>query len=528
MSASAPSVTSPSAPNLSQKKAAWIFWCVAGGFCLLWLLLPTLFHDTYRSDTLEVVFICKEWVLATRKHPMLPAWLLEIISLATNRAFAAPFIAAQLCNLITLWAIWAVSRMALTQRMALAATFVMLPSWLFTVESSKFNQNITLLTLWALTIYLFLRAMQTQRMRWWLATGVALGLAFHAKYAAIFLVISILASMALTPHGRRCWKTPGPYLTTLVAAAIFLPHVIWMFQDGFSTIFYANPKRLETATFASHLYFPMLFLLCQTGYIMFSVLALTPILGFRWHIKPVSPESKTPQSDIKTLLLCCMGIPLALHVLISAITGAHLLAEYGAPFWLFFGTLTLLTFQAKDTPRAFRNSTLCVSFIMLLLVGTFFVQAFYSPMMMNSPRRFQFPAEELGLACDQIWNERYDGPCPYVTGNWMCAGYASLFMKDRPSVHFYYYDMNIPEIRPTGTWSEDADVNHRGGLVLWKVSPKETEQTAVGEIYVPPYVKMRFPEARVLPEYLLIPYSQFPNIPPERIGVAVVPPEKGA
>lgn len=514
-------MTSTSDADLSPKTAARIFWSVTLGFSLLWILLPTLLHPTYRMDVMELTFIGKEWVLSTRKHPMLPAWMLETLFMLTNRAFAAPFIASALCTLTSLWAVWSLGRQVLSQRMALVGVFAMLPYWFFSTDTVTFNQNIPLVTLWTLSIYLVFRAVQTGRLRFWLGTGITLGLAFHSKYSAVFLVISLLVFMVFHPQARKYWKTPGPYLTTLLATVIFLPHLIWLYHDDFSTIAYAQPKLKRGITFLPHLMYPLRFFLSEVGYLLLPTLALTPILGFRWRPK----SENTPHARLaQSLLVCCMAVPLGLHLLAAGITTARINSEYGAAFWPYFGVLVLLTFQPKTVSHSLRNVLRWVVCLEAVLVGIFLVQAFYSPLIMKDVRQFHFPAQSLGQACQRIWSERYNTPCPYITGDWRHAGYASLAMKDNPSVLFYYNNIDDPDALPTGTWATDADFNRSGGVIVWKVSEEEAADTPPGGFYVPPYVKMRFPSAEVLPEPLIILYEKYPNIPPEKVGVAIVPP----
>jgi hypothetical protein len=146
----------------------------------------------------------------------------------------------------------------------------------------------------------------------------------------------------------------------------------------------------------------------------------------------------------------------------------------------------------------------------------FAIQAKYDPHITGKAGHVHFPMRELGVECDRIWSDGFgDLPCPYTTGHWFYAGNAAHAMKDRPSVHFYYYDQGSPEARPTGTWSTDKDVNQRGGIILWEASTE-----------VPDWVHHRFPKAEVLPKMLELPYKTGATISPVRIGVAIVPPQK--
>ena len=64
-------------------------------------------------------------------------------------------------------------------------------------------------------------------MRWWLAAGVATGLALLSKYHGAFLPLGVLLFVVATRERRRCLATPGPYVAAGVAALLFLPVVVW-------------------------------------------------------------------------------------------------------------------------------------------------------------------------------------------------------------------------------------------------------------------------------------------------------------
>ena len=507
---------------MTSRTATRWFWFVVVCCAAAWVALPVLFQPAYRPDVIELQLIGKEWVLATRKHPMLPAWLLETLNLLTNRAFAAPFIASQLCMLLTLWSVWTLGRKVLSERLALIGTLAILPYWFFTVESIDFNQNIPLIAFWSFTVLLVFQALQTNRFRFWAGTGLTLGLAFHSKYSAIFLVFATLSCMAIFPKWRNHCKYPGPYITTLVAFLVFLPHLVWMHQDNFSTLFYiVQSERDFKAIFLPRLTHPLMFLFCEAGYLVLSILILMPILGWRWRRKQ---HASSIEKDAEQYLFLCIVIPLGLHLFISCVVNKPLNADYGAAFWPFFGIWLLLRFQANDHPVNFSRSFRGVLLAELLMICVFLVQSIASPYLSGTPRRFHFPMQQLGAECDRLWSSRYPTPCPWLSGDWWLAGNSAYSMQDRPSVHFYWQGIENPQVIPTGTWSRDEDVNAQGGLILWQLPDDANSQGETGTPPVPDYVALRFPRAEVLPEILTLRYQTGASIPPVKIGAAVIPP----
>ncbi|HXQ15188.1 MAG TPA: glycosyltransferase family 39 protein [Caulobacteraceae bacterium] len=87
---------------------------------------------------------------------------------------------------------------------------------------------------WIATLWCAWRAMQKSG-AWWLAAGVAAGLACLSKYSALFLAPGVLLWLALSVEGRRQLRTPWPWLAAVIAAAIFAPNVAWNAEHGWMT-----------------------------------------------------------------------------------------------------------------------------------------------------------------------------------------------------------------------------------------------------------------------------------------------------
>ena len=495
---------------MSKFQATVWFWSVVSVFAALWFLLPALFHTGYKPDVIELQFIAKEWVLATRKHPMLPAWILEVINILTNRAFIAPFIAVALCTVITLFSVWRLARKVLSERLALIGTFSMLPFWSLTVESTKYNQNSVLMACWVLTILIFYNAFQTNKKRWWIAAGLTLGFGFHAKYSMLLIAVAILLYSLWIPRFRRYWRESGPWLTIAITFVVFLPHLIWLYSvDFWATTHNALGRdyQMETGT---RLYYLLKWLVRQFGLLLFSpLLLLIPCLGKKWKIQlPKSDSDK----EMLQYLLCCMAFPFIVFSLFAALTGP-INSDYGYTIWFVLGIYLLLRFQQRDHVDTFRWTLCWTSLAVFVMVVVFIVQAVGSPYLMGTARQFHFPMREFGAKCDAIWSSRCDTPCCYISGDWWLAGNAAYAMKAHPRVLFYYGGLEDPKALPTGTWSTDDDVNQKGGIILWNASEQP-----------PDWVHRRFPQAEVLPEILELPYKTHAKIPPLRIGVAIIPP----
>lgn len=497
-------------------RAAVLFWQIVLLFAGFWIVMPLLFHSAYYADVVELQIIAKEWVLATRKHPMLPAWILELLNIVTARSFAAPFIASALCTVLTLFSVWQLARQVLSERLALIGAVSMLPFYSLTVVSPTYNQNSVLMACWALTILMFYNAFHTNKKRWWIAAGIILGLGFHAKYTMLLLALAILFYSLCSARCRRFWKESGPWLALFIAWLIFLPHLIWLYQIGFwETFSYAHERQRYHEGMMSHVFYPIKFALSQLVSVLIAPLVLlVPSLGWIW--KRQSPLLEK-EKDAAQYLLCCMGIPFLLMAFFSAASANEMIFHYGYTLWFFLGVYLLLRFRRHESLARFRRTLSWTFLAVLVMAAVFLSQIFGSPYLKGKARLFLFPMHELGAECDRIWSSRFDVPIPYTSGQWEYASYAAYTMKDRPTVHFYWEGIDRNDALPTGTWSTDEQVNRCGGIILWdaKVLPESA---------VPEWVHRRFPRAEVLPEILELPYKTGAKVPPTRLGIAVIPP----
>jgi 4-amino-4-deoxy-L-arabinose transferase-like glycosyltransferase len=87
---------------------------------------------------------------------------------------------------------------------------------------------------WIATLWCAFRAVKRHG-AWWLAAGVAAGLACLSKYSALFLAPGLLLWLALSADGRRQLRTPWPWLAAVIAAAVFAPNVAWNAEHGWQT-----------------------------------------------------------------------------------------------------------------------------------------------------------------------------------------------------------------------------------------------------------------------------------------------------
>jgi 4-amino-4-deoxy-L-arabinose transferase-like glycosyltransferase len=87
---------------------------------------------------------------------------------------------------------------------------------------------------WVLLAFLVVRLLKTEDPRWWLGIGAAIGLGMMNKYTIAFFVAGLVVGVLVT-RNRRYLAGRWLWLGALLAVVIWLPNVIWEFQNHWVT-----------------------------------------------------------------------------------------------------------------------------------------------------------------------------------------------------------------------------------------------------------------------------------------------------
>ena len=141
---------------------------------------------------------------------------------------------------------------------------------------------------------------------WWLAAGLAAGLALLSKYTGFFLGAGILVWLLLSPKARSWLFTAWPYLGGALALLVFLPNLLWNASHDWMT-FVFQFGRISGGSFTLRFLFE--FLGAQL------VLA-TP---FIFVLAALALAFSTRDRDSTTFLLAALVFPSALYFLIHSL-----------------------------------------------------------------------------------------------------------------------------------------------------------------------------------------------------------------
>lgn len=492
--------TGPGEPPRSL--ARW-FWLLAGGPLLLGLAIGLLTQPNATGDTVEMVLWGREWQWGYYKHPPLPAWIAAAAFELAGGSVWGVCVAGQLAVLACIWAAWRLGRELLPPPLALLGAALLLACHHTSYAAVEVNNTSVSRAFQALAVLSLFRALERNRLRFWLAGGLAMGLALLSKLDSALLAVSLLAFAVLHPAARRRWAGTGPWAALCVALAIFAPHAVWMRDNEFATLSYAFARTVGQAMPLARLTHPALFLGNLAAASLPMLFVLFPLTGWRWQLRALPPEDAFRRGFLAAAVL----LPPALALLLSVLTGAELKARWGAAFFTFAGPLLLFALRLRDSPSNRRSAARRWVLVVGLLLAAAVAHNVAGPWVRGRASGIHFPGAELSREVAALWREHQGGKLPIVAGPSFPAGNVALYS---PSCVRVVVDFGT---RP-GPWADAADLRREGGVVLWNAGNPPPGLTAF---------LASLPAGRAL-DPLTLPWQTRARIPPLRLGIVLVPP----
>jgi 4-amino-4-deoxy-L-arabinose transferase-like glycosyltransferase len=272
------------------------------------------------------------------KPPMV-AWLIALTTSMCGDGMVCVKLGAMLAYPITTFAVYLIGRELFDTRIGLLSgvAFYTLP-FVF-VSSLVLSTDAPLLLFWSLTLYFFIRALRTTRTVDWLLAGLCAGLGMLSKYTMVLFLVSALLYLWVSRRHRDVLHSPKLWGGVVVAAAVFLPNVIWNVVNRFATV--SHTSRLTQLN--GELFHPDHMLDFVSG--QFLVFGLV----FFFALLSVAVRLDKLRADDRFLLLWYLSVPfLLLFVLQSLLARAH--QNWALPAYV-AGTVLVVAYLALHGHR---------------------------------------------------------------------------------------------------------------------------------------------------------------------------------
>jgi 4-amino-4-deoxy-L-arabinose transferase-like glycosyltransferase len=325
----------------------------------------------------------------------------------------------------------------------------------FHYTAPNFNHDVIQLPFWALAGYCYWVALRHGRLVHWVFLGLAIGLAFWAKYFVAVLVVPLVLFVLLDRDARRALTTSGPYVAAIVALVVAAPHLVWLVQNEFLPFHYAEARAQPSRGLLDHLWHPLQFAIGQIVFMLPALLIAAPLI--RPAGKTVAASADAFDRRIVTLL--AFG-PAATVIALSLVTGRGTVAMWGYPLWLLLGLWIVLTAGVVlDRTRTARMVGLWAT-VFFGFVVAFVINYSVLPAYDGRYRAVFFPGERLGAEISARFRALTGRPLAYVIATMWTGGNIAHYAPERPRVLIDGSPRRAP-------WIDLGDLQARGAAVVW-------------------------------------------------------------
>lgn len=290
-------------------------------------------------DESYVVAVSRQISLSYFDHPPLHLWLAGLTAkLARSEASVVVRLPFVLCFAGTTYYVWRISRRLFSERAGVTAALLLNVSAVFSLSSGGWvlPDGPLMLCMTAavdrITSILFGEpgddggtATAPHRVADWALAGVLTGLAMLSKYHGVFVLAGTAAFLVTSAPHRRWLATPGPYIGTTIALAMFAPVIIWNAQHEWVSFAFQGARAtakegIHLDTFGANIAGQMAWVLPWI---------FIPLAAAAWRA-----VRSGPRDSHRWFLACVAGGPIVGFTLVS-LRGDVGLPHWQAPGWLF-------------------------------------------------------------------------------------------------------------------------------------------------------------------------------------------------
>ena len=424
---------------------------------------PAAIHN----DMAEAYVWGQEFQLGYEKHPPFWAWIAGLWFEVFPRADWAFTLLAVFNAGLGLYGSWILIGDFAEGDRRLAATALLLLTPFYTFLALKYNANSIFLSLWPWTMHFFVRSIDDRSFSDAILFGLFIGLALLSKYFALILATTCFAAALVHPGRRAYFTSPVPYVSLLVAALLFAPHVWWLVRSDARPVDYFFHKTgfgIVTVLIA-----------CVTllaGAVLFHSIVITMIA----LIKRSDPKSwptafKARWAEPRFRVLTILAVlPLVLTVIAGVVF--RMRPDTNMTIGI-FSLLPLLFIELAGTEgndRLYRVTRRFATVVTLVALALSPVIAF-AKIWYRGDINYTEPRKELARYATERWHKMTMLPLQYVGGSQRYEDAVAFYSPDHPHVFIHLDNRRAP-------WVTADDLHRKGLLVVCSTTDKQCLHSA--------------------------------------------------
>ncbi len=419
----------------------------------LWTIIPALCFNNAPLDVIENIAWGQEWQLGYYKHPPLQAWLTGLVFQTTGQVWLI-YLLSQLSVVVCFWCIWELGRDVADERGQLLAVMFFSLLYYANLPTPEFNANVLQMPIWAAAMLALWRAINSQKLGWWLVLGVVMALSVYAKYSFAVLVAALAAALLSVPQGLAALKRPGLYIAIALTCVLIAPQMMWLVNNDFLPFSWAE-GRAEHVEGLSRITSVLKFLLAQLAdHIGSLVLLAVGAVGV--VTRRQGEQSAGPRSAADRYVLVAAFAPIAVTVLVAIASGSKLRDMWAAPMFVYTGLAAAIWLRPHIERLRWTS--------MFRLWAVLFIGApvgvGLAAVLGASPARVVYDGQELGRRASVLWHEKTGRPLQIVAGPTWQAGVITAYAPSHPSSFVDGDTRKSP-------WITADRLGEEGALAVW-------------------------------------------------------------
>ncbi|MBN2641674.1 MAG: glycosyltransferase family 39 protein [Victivallales bacterium] len=449
-------------PDFSESRLRRMFYVFLAGWTLLWFLLPLIFLESSFIDVLENIVWGSNFQWGYDKNPWFGAWVGYYSYLITGKSLWVNYLLSQVFVATGITSVWLLARKMVNSRQAYVAAVSLAAINFYGIKSVELCDDVMALGLWPLIYLFFYKALNGNRLRYWLLVGFFSALALMTKYLAPVIFVSMFIVMLFTPRGRRAFLRPGVYLAGIVLLLISLPNLIFLIENEGTAISYAfgraglNPQN-QSLPLSVNFNNPLCALNRAAGVL---VLILLPLSVFLCRASSAPMKDEQYRFNRFFIVIMCWA-PFTLMLLFSLLTGGKINYSWVVPCFALTGLFAVLYYRP-----AVNGFSLCLfnTIITGLAVMFALIFAIRSTWHQGYVKLYcdyeNFPSESFAMMITEAWNKEFKKPLKYVIGDRQTSCGVVVYSPDSPVAFFNANPLLSPWVCP-------EDVGRQGAAFIW-------------------------------------------------------------
>lgn len=447
--------------ELVRARPRLIFWLVMLAQAALWLFLPWLLYGSPPGDVATVLAFGREHQVGTTLGPPAAFWLADVaFRLSGNHIFGV-YLLAQLCFIVTFWALFKLSRAIVGAQQAVLAVLLTATITAFSFPGIEFGPLILARPLWALVLLHAWQIIGQGRRGAWFLLPIEIGLLLLTTPASIPLLVLLAGFVLATHKGRRALMSADPLYAAVVLAVLVLPYVIWLLR--------ADAAVLPVLPAVTDIQGRLLGWFSLLAGLLFALFGVALLLIANSRTLDRKPEDapiiyRPPVDPFARLFVYIFAlVPPVVLSLLAALFGKDQMIGGDGIALLLVGLAVVVT--AGDLIPLRRQHLLRSVWLVIMaapavvVLGIVFVQ----PWIGGGEVRTSLPAREIGHFFGESFERRTGRPLPAVAGDPQLATLIGFTAPSRPHIMFDATPQQTPWITP-------ALFTQTGGIVVWRAA----------------------------------------------------------